>query len=93
MRTIEFTTQFKRDLRRVLRGRHARRFPAILDVVIEELIQDRLLAARHRDHALSGRWINHRDCHVLPDLVLIYRLIGDAGLELARIGSHSELDL
>ena len=93
MRTIELTTQFRRDLRRARKGRHARRFPAILDVVLDELIRDCPLPARNRDHALSGRWVNHRDCHLLPDLVLIYRLIGDDGLELARLGSHSELDL
>lgn len=92
MRTIELTTRFRRDLRLVLKGRHAQRFPTILDVVLEELVCDRPLPPRSRDHALSGRWLNHRDCHLLPDLVLIYRFIGNDGLELVRIGSHSELD-
>ncbi|MDE0537836.1 MAG: type II toxin-antitoxin system YafQ family toxin [Rhodospirillales bacterium] len=37
-----------------------------------ELAEDRPLAPRHRDHALGGQWKDHRDCHVRPDLVLIY---------------------
>ena len=42
------------------------------------------------DHALGGAWRGFRDCHVKPDLVLIYRKSADA-LALARLGSHSEL--
>jgi len=56
------------------------------------------LAAKHRDHALTGNLKDYRDCHVRPDLVLIYKLMDStedspARLVLARIGSHSELDL
>jgi mRNA interferase YafQ len=46
-----------------------------------------------RDHALSGEWKDHRDCHLKPDLVLIYRLPDVETLELVRLGSHSELSL
>ena len=51
------------------------------------------MQSRHRDHALSGEWSDHRDCHVKPDLVLIYRKPDEATLQLVRIGSHSELGL
>jgi mRNA interferase YafQ len=54
---------------------------------------DQLLEPRHRDHALTGEWKDHRDCHVKPDLVLIYRKPNDATLQLVRLGSHSELGL
>ena len=43
--------------------------------------------------ALAGEWHDHRDCHIRPDLILIYRKSGDDVLQLVRIGSHSELGL
>lgn len=52
-----------------------------------------VIEPRHRDHALTGEWKDHRDCHVKPDLVLIYRKPDDATLQLVRLGSHSELGL
>jgi mRNA interferase YafQ len=57
------------------------------------LAHDQLLDEKHRDHALSGEWKDHRDCHIKPDLVLIYRKPDDRVLQLVRIGSHSELGL
>jgi mRNA interferase YafQ len=57
------------------------------------LAADEPLATRHRDHALTGEWKDHRDCHVRPDLVLIYQKPDDQTLRLVRIGSHSALDL
>ena len=41
--------------------------------VVKVLANDETLDARHRDHALTGPWQDHRDCHIRPDLVLIYR--------------------
>jgi mRNA interferase YafQ len=48
---------------------------------------------RYFDHPLGGEWNDHRDCHIRPDLILIYRKPDDASLELVRLGSHSELGL
>jgi len=48
---------------------------------------------QHRDHALIGEWKDHRDCHVKPDLVLIYQKPDANVLRLVRLGSHSELGL
>ena len=59
----------------------------------KHLFSDRPLAEKHRDHALTGDWKDHRDCHVKPDLVLIYRKPDDAVLQLVRLGSHNELGL
>lgn len=61
--------------------------------IVRALANDEQLAAKYRDHALSGDWKVHRDCHVKPDLVLIYRKPDDNVLELVRIGSHSEMGL
>ena len=93
MRRIRRTAAFKRDYRREKRGRFARTLDAELARVVTELAEDRLLAPRHRDHALGGQWKDHRDCHVRPDLVLIYRKPGAEHLDLVRLGSHSELGL
>ena len=57
------------------------------------LAADKPLADRYRDRGLTGGWKDHRDCHIEPDLVLIYRKIGDDTLQLVRLGSHSELGL
>ncbi len=58
--------------------------------VITTLQQRQTLAEKYVDHGLTGNWLNYRDCHVKPDLVLIYKI--ESGiLKLARIGSHSEL--
>jgi mRNA interferase YafQ len=91
MRAIEHTRQFRRDYKREKRGRHGARLDAMLLPVIEMLANDAPLPARYRDHPLSGEWGDHRDCHVRPDLVLIYRKRGDNALQLVRLGSHSEL--
>ncbi|WP_243405510.1 type II toxin-antitoxin system YafQ family toxin [Solimicrobium silvestre] len=48
---------------------------------------------RYRDHPLTGEWKDHRDCHIKPDLVLIYQKTDDSIMRLVRIGSHSELSL
>jgi mRNA interferase YafQ len=57
------------------------------------LANDQPLDEKHRDHALTGDRKDHRDCHVKPDLVLIYRKPDDTVLQLVRLGSHSELGL
>jgi mRNA interferase YafQ len=93
MRTIERSTRFKKDFKRELRSGTASSFIDSLSLAIELLSTDTPLPARFRDHLLTGDWENHRDCHIRPDLVLIYRKPDDETLELLRLGSHSELDL
>ena len=93
MRTIERTSRFKRDYRRESRGRHRASLDGNLVTVVEMLADDGPLEARHHDHALSGEWRDHRDCHPKPDLLLIYQKPDAATLRLVRLGSHSELGL
>mgnify|MGYP000930888494 FL=1 len=61
--------------------------------IVKALANDLPLEPRHRNHALTGDWKDHRDCHVKPDLVLIYRKLNGEVLQLVRLGSHSELGL
>ena len=51
------------------------------------------LPDKNRDHDLSGDWAGHRECHILPDWLLVYRIEDDVlVLTLARTGTHSDLD-
>ncbi len=93
MRAIERTTRFKRDYKREAKGRHHATLAVDLVDILKLLIADVPLHARHRDHALTGEWADHRDCHIRPDLVLIYQKPSDDTLRLVRLGSHSELGL
>jgi mRNA interferase YafQ len=93
MRTVKYTSRFRRDYRREKSGRLGKRLDALLMETVNMLAKDEELPRRYFDHPLSGEWTDHRDCHVRPDLVLIYRKPDDDTLELVRLGSHSELGL
>lgn len=93
MRTIEHTGQFKRDYKREIKGPHRSTLEADFIDILNALVNDSPLSPKYHDHALSGNWEDHRDCHVKPDLVLIYRKPDANRLQLVRIGSHSELGL
>ena len=93
MRTVKYSSRFKRDYRREKSGVLGRKLDALLGEVVDLLLADEPLPRRNVDHQLSGEWKDHRDCHIRPDLVLIYRKPDDESLELVRLGSHSELGL
>ena len=82
---------FKRDYRRVKAMTRYGDLDARLIAVLELLVSDRPLPSRSRDHALSGNWSGYRDCHLWPDLLLIYAKPSPDVLRLVRLGSHSEL--
>ena len=86
-------SQFKRDYKREAKGMHRKVLASDFAAIITTLANDQPLAEKYRDHALTGTWNDHRDCHVRPDLVLIYRKSDVAVLQLVRLGSHSELGL
>ena len=93
MRTIETGRRFRRDLKRERRGQHGARIDALLTAALDMLAEDTPLPAIYRDHPLTGDWADHRDCHIRPDLVLIYRKPDAETLQLVRLGSHSELGI
>jgi mRNA interferase YafQ len=84
---IHYTTQFKKDYKRI---RKQNKDLSKIRAVIEKLAAGQLLEPKYHDHQLSGNWKGHRDCHIEPDWILIYRITVD-GLYLERTGSHSEL--
>lgn len=91
MRTIERSTKFKKDFKRELKGRYRDVLEPELKMVLVSLMTDKVLDTRYRDHDLSGNWAGYRECHIKPDLLLIYRKMDGDILKLARLGSHSEL--
>jgi mRNA interferase YafQ len=91
MREVKYTARFKRDYRREKSGRHGKQLDALLMEVVNLLAADTPLRRRNVDHPLSGEWKDFRDCHIRPDLILIYRKPDATSLELVRLGSHSEL--
>ncbi|HEU5366661.1 MAG TPA: type II toxin-antitoxin system YafQ family toxin [Hanamia sp.] len=93
IRTIKRTTKFKRDYKREKKSGRHKTLDKDLISIVESLAEDKPLAYHNYDHPLSGNWTDHRDCHIKPDLILIYRKPDDKSLELVRLGSHSELGL
>jgi len=83
------TTRFKRDIK-TLKKRDAEL--SLLNEVIATLASGKTLPAKHKDHALKGSRSGYRDCHILDDWVLIYKI--DKGaliLLLSETGTHSDL--
>jgi mRNA interferase YafQ len=87
MRSIRRDTQFKRDVKRLLkRGKDMNKLKEIID----SLIQAQELPARTRDHQLKGTLKDCRECHIEGDWLLVYRIEGSECC-LIRTGSHSDL--
>ena len=88
MLKLEYSSQFKKDFKKIAKLP----IPDIVEAghIIKQLQLGNTLPEKYVDHPLSGNWQNYRDCHIKPDMVLIYK-IGSNTLKLARIGSHSEL--
>jgi mRNA interferase YafQ len=64
---------------------------AMLNPIVTALAEDRPLESARRDHALTGNWNGRRECHLKPDLLLIYRKTKAGELLLDRLGSHAAL--
>lgn len=88
-RDIVWTTQFKKDYKLALK-RHLN--IDLLDDIIRALSRDETLPEKNKDHALSGDWAGHRECHIQKDWLLVYRIEDDVlVLTLTRTGTHSNL--
>jgi len=91
MRSVGQTKKFNRDIRKLLHSEYRDIINFELHRIIEKLANDEPLDNSYRDHSLIGNWKGNRECHLAFDLVLIYKIEDDDILELARIGSHSEV--
>ena len=93
MRTVKYTARFKRDYRREKKSGRYKKLDHEMMIIVESLAEDKSLPLCRYDHAMTGHWYDHRDCHIRSDLILIYRKPDIDTLELVRLGSHSELSL
>ena len=98
-RGIDWSHEFKRDHKREGKTHGQAALTKMLDDCFDYLLEDQPLPFSYRDHSLSGKWKNCRDCHLKPDLILLYAK-RDADpdvpgsedlLFLMRLGSHSEI--
>jgi len=89
MLTLKTTSRFRKDYN--LAKRRGLDL-SLLAAVIDTLLAGQALDAKHRDHALVGEYAGFRECHILPDWLLIYS-INQATLILfaSRTGTHSDL--
>ena len=86
---VKFTTQFRKDYKLAMkRGLKIE----LLERVIMLLAAGETLPEKNKDHALTGNCVGHRECHILPDWLLVYRVEDDVlVLTLTRTGTHSDL--
>ena len=91
-RSIERSSQFRKDVRRAYKQQKDIK---LLEQIIDLLADDTPLHEKHRDHALQGNWKGYRECHVMPDWLLVYKKTDkdELLLILARLSSHSDLEL
>lgn len=87
--TVKPTSQFKKDYKLAMKRDLD---ISLLEDIIAKLALGESLPEKNRDHALSGNWNGYRECHILPDWLLIYKLEDNVLiLTLARTGTHSNL--
>jgi mRNA interferase YafQ len=89
MLNLQPTSQYRKDRKRAIK----RGLPMdLLDDVLQTLTEEKPLAPKHKDHALVGDHAGFRECHILPDWLLIYAVDkGNLILIASRTGSHSDL--
>lgn len=88
-RDIVWTTKFKKDYKQAIKRNLN---IGLLDDIIRSLSRGEALPEKHKDHELTGNWAGHRECHIQPDWLLIYRIEENLLiLTLSRTGSHSDL--
>jgi mRNA interferase YafQ len=80
-------TKFRRDVK--LAQRRGKDMPKLRQLILL-LIEGNPLPLHYKDHPLSGDWEHHRDCHIEPDWLLLYKIDGN-DLYLVRTGSHADL--
>ena len=88
-REMVWTTKFKKDYKLAIK-RHLD--IDLLDDIIRALSRGETLPEKNKDHELSGNWVGHRECHVQPDWLLVYRIDNDIlVLTLVCTGTHSDI--
>ena len=89
MLKIRYSSRFKKDYKSIVkRGYDTKLFEEVLSI----LVQEKTLPQKYIDHPLAGNYSGHRECHITPDWLLIYKIEKDILiLSLTRTGTHSDL--
>ncbi len=89
MLDIRYSTKFKKDYKTIMKRGYN---PKLLATVLDLLCTEQALPPKYRDHPLSGNYEGHRECHITPDWLLIYKIEQNIlTLTLTRTGTHSDL--
>lgn len=87
MRNPEFSTQFKRDYKKMKsRGKDMTRMKTAMDMLLAE----KVLPKAYKDHQLKGEWKPFRELHIEPDWLLVYH-IAENTVYFTRTGTHSDI--
>lgn len=86
---LDFTTAFSKDLKKAKKRSYNMK---LMSTVVDKLQTGEPLEAKYKDHPLTGNWVGYRECHIMPDWLLIYKIYEDKLLlVLTRTGTHSDL--
>ena len=88
MLELVLSSAFKTEVKKIKNAKDK----AELKIVLDTLLAEKILEAKYQDHALNGNYKNYRECHIKPDLLLIYKIEKkELVLYAVHIGSHSDL--
>lgn len=89
MLDLRYSNKFKKDYKTIIKRGYN---PQLLQNVLTILCNEQPLPAKYKDHSLSGNYAGHRECHITPDWLLIYKIEQNIlTLTLTRTGTHSDL--
>ncbi|HBB44325.1 MAG TPA: type II toxin-antitoxin system YafQ family toxin [Candidatus Yonathbacteria bacterium] len=92
MYELAFAKSFKKSIKRLLKSKDSKVVKERLEMIIEIISQRKTLGSKYRDHALQGAFGGYRECHIKPDVLLLYEIDERRLLvTLVNIGSHSGL--
>lgn len=92
MYELAFAKSFKKSIKRLLRAKDNKIVEERLEVVVEIIRQRKILDPKYKDHALRGEFGGYRECHIKPDVLLLYEIDEQRFfITLVNIGSHSDL--
>lgn len=92
MYELAFSKSFRKSIKRLVHSKDGKIIEERLEIIIECIRHGSILDRKYKDHALHGVWNGYRECHVKPDVLLLYEVDKQMSLvTLINIGSHSEV--
>lgn len=89
MLDVRYSAKFKKDYKTIIKRGYN---PQLLEDVLTILCNEQPLPPKYKEHSLSGNYEGHRECHITPDWLLIYKTDKKIlTLTLTRTGTHSDL--